>query len=48
MNGASVITETPKTVIVEKFKVSCDGGGANSHLRVWLQILNEHGWADAV
>ena len=44
MNGASITTEAPKTVIVEKFKVSRYGGGANGHPRVRLQIPNEHGW----
>ncbi len=39
-------TQAPETVVVEKLKVSCDGGGADGHPRVWLQIPNEHGWVE--
>lgn len=39
--------EAPQTVIVEKYRVSCDGGeGALGHPRIWLQIPNEHGWVE--
>lgn len=39
-------TQAQKIVVVDKFKVSCDGGGADGHPRVWLQIPNEHGWVE--
>ena len=42
-----MVTEAPQTVVVDKLRVSCDGGGASSgHPRVWLQIPNEHGWVE--
>jgi len=46
MNGASMTTQAPETVVVEKYKVSCDGGGANGHPRVYLQMPSEHGWVE--
>ena len=30
--------DAPEVVEVEKTRVSCDGGGANGHPRVWLQM----------
>ncbi len=39
-------TEAPETVIVDKFRISCDGGGANGHPRVWLQIPDGQGWVE--
>lgn len=35
-----------ETKVVDKFKVSCDGGGANGHPRVWLQIPADIGWVE--
>ncbi len=39
-------TEAPETVIVDKMKISCDGGADGGHPRVWLQIPSEHGWVE--
>ena len=33
----------PETVIVEKERVSCDGGGALGHPIVWYQIPRDTG-----
>ncbi|MBL4749843.1 MAG: zinc-finger domain-containing protein [Amylibacter sp.] len=30
--------DAPEVVEVEKTRVSCDGGGADGHPRVWLQM----------
>jgi len=39
--------EAPETKIVEKSKVSCDGGeGAFGHPRVWLQIPEAEGFVE--
>ena len=39
--------EAPETVIVDQYRISCDGGGgALGHPKVWLQIPNEHGWVE--
>jgi len=46
MNGATMTTKVADAVVVEKYKVSCDGGGVNGHPRVFLQIPNEHGWVE--
>ncbi len=39
-------TQAPETVIVDKYRISCDGGGVNGHPKVWLQIPDEHGWVE--
>lgn len=40
-------TPVPETIIVDSYRVSCDGGeGALGHPRVWLQLSTEHGWIE--
>ncbi len=40
-------TTTPETIIVDSYKISCDGGDtASGHPRVYLQMPNEHGWVE--
>lgn len=39
--------EAPETVIVDTYRVACDGGeGALGHPRVWLQIPTALGWVE--
>ena len=39
--------DPPETIIVDKARVACDGGGpAMGHPRVWLQISPETGWVE--
>ena len=42
------MTESPPAiVIVNKYRISCDGGGgALGHPKVWLQIPSEQGWIE--
>jgi uncharacterized Zn-finger protein len=43
--GPDMTTPAPETVIVNDYRVACDGG-VGGHPRVWLQISNEHGWVE--
>ena len=37
----------PETQIVNRSRISCDGGeGALGHPRIWLSIPEESGWID--
>lgn len=37
----------PETLIVTRWKVSCDGGeGGLGHPRVWLTIPQDRGWVE--
>lgn len=37
----------PETIIVNEYRVACDGGGdASGHPRVWLQIPDQTGWVE--
>jgi len=37
----------PETIIVDKKKIACDGGGgADGHPRVWLTIPDDKGWVE--
>jgi len=39
--------KAPETVIVDSYRVACDGGdGALGHPRVWLQIPEDKGWVE--
>ena len=39
--------EAPETVIVDKYRVACDGGGpASGHPRVWLKIPVDTGFVE--
>ncbi|MCY3983344.1 MAG: zinc-finger domain-containing protein [Roseovarius sp.] len=40
-------TEAPEIVIVDSYRVACDGGeGALGHPRIWMQIPFERGWVE--
>jgi uncharacterized Zn-finger protein len=40
-------TQAPETKIVDRYRISCDGGeGALGHPRVWLQIPEQTGWVE--
>ena len=40
-------TQAPETKIVNRYRISCDGGeGALGHPRVWLQIPEQTGWVE--
>lgn len=41
----TVTTAVPETVIVNDWRVACDGG-AGGHPRVWLQLPKETGWVE--
>jgi len=38
--------DAPEVIEVTKTRVSCDGGGADGHPRVWLQMPGEHRWVE--
>lgn len=41
------IPEPPETLVVDKWKVACDGGqGALGHPRVWLTIPRDKGYVE--
>ena len=43
----SVTTGAPETIIVNDWRVACDGGEiVLGHPRVWLQIPRETGWVE--
>lgn len=38
--------DSPETEIVSTTRVSCDGGGALGHPRVWYTIPRDPGWIE--